>query len=67
MAKPVYGAIVQCPADRGEPAYRGSIRHISTTVQTNIRGVRYVWVTVQKMHSQTRHVWPSHRLGLDIA
>lgn len=59
----VYGTRVHCPADRGDPAYDGTVRHIGTDVQTNIHGVKYVWVTVQSITGAQRGVWPSHRLG----
>lgn len=60
----VYGKQVHCPADRGDPAYMGVVRHVSTDVNKNIHGVEYVWVTVSKVgNGQTSHVWPSNRLS----
>jgi hypothetical protein len=61
-----YGAHVHCPADRGDKAYTGTVRHVDGTVNKNIHGVPYVWVTVQRIPDRSRHVWPSHRLGFTI-
>lgn len=56
--------IVQCPADRGDKAYRARIISFDDKTQTNIHGNEYVWVTVLKLDTQnpSKHVWPSHRL-----
>lgn len=58
---------VHCPEDRGSPAYDGRILGIGKTVHTNIHGVRFRWLTVQRLVDQhTKHVWPSNRLGFHI-
>lgn len=59
------GQCVQCPADRGDPAYTGIVRKFGTNVYTNIRGVRYVWVTVQRPDKHNT-MWPSHRIGVTL-
>ncbi len=66
MSLPKYGDHVHCPADRGEPAYTGTVRDVGTDVLTNIHGVKCVWVSVQRIDSTRRTVWPSHRLGYKI-
>ena len=55
-----HGDTVFCPADRGDPAKTGTVKSVSHNVNKNIRGVEYVWVTVQ--HVGHGSVWPSNRL-----
>lgn len=57
------GAIVHCPADRGDAPYTSRVVHIDPTSNKNIHGVEYVWVTVHRSDTHTNHVWPSHRLN----
>lgn len=57
---------VPCPADRGDAAYYGTIKHVSTSICTNIYGVPYVWCSVEHPGGQRRTVWPSHRLGFNL-
>jgi len=52
--------IVNYPADRGESAGTGKIRSMSKTINKNIHGVEYIWVTVQMFGKSA--VWPSNRL-----
>lgn len=56
------GAIVHCPADRGQPAYSGKVEHIGQAEARDLQGRAYLWITVGRpgMHSS---VWPSNRLG----
>jgi len=58
--------IVRCPANRGDSAYTGRITHVGADVQTNISGIRFVWVTVRRSDADRSAVWPSHRLGFKI-
>lgn len=57
---------VNCPPDRGDAPYSGRIVSIGDTIETNIHGVRYRWITVQRNDTRTQHVWPSHRLGFKL-
>jgi len=57
------GQSVKCPADRGDAPYAAVIVGIGEKVNTNINGVNYRWVEVQKACG-SKHIWPSHRLGL---
>lgn len=66
MTRPTLGAIVRCPADRGDKAFDGKVYHISTLVNTNIDGVLYVWCSVRRMDGSNGGVWPSHRLGFKL-
>jgi hypothetical protein len=61
---PAPGAMVSCPADRGDSAYEGRALYVGSKVQHNNKGDPYVWVTVRKGTGDkaTRHVWPSNRL-----
>ena len=52
------GAIVSFPADRGQPAGRAPITHVSTEPRETFTGTPYVWVTLHNAG-----VWPSNRLG----
>ena len=65
MSAPKVGDIVRCPPDRGSAAYTGTVHFVGKNVYTNIHGVPYVWVTVNKGNT-SREVWPSHRLGYKI-
>jgi len=61
---PKVGDYVKCPADRGDPAFYGTITHVTEKVETNIHGVKYVWCVVKAAsHGCNGGVWPSHRLG----
>lgn len=57
------GDIVACPPDRGNPGYRGTIKHVGAVEAKTTEGTPYIWVTVQ---APWRHaeVWPSNRLSL---
>ena len=55
-------AVVACPADRGDPAYKGTVTHIGSEVSRTVNDVEYVWVEVRHPGG-TKHVWPSNRLG----
>lgn len=57
-----YGNRVTCPPDRGEPSYVGTVRHVGVEQNVSIAGAAYVWVTVQRTHGASLHVWPSNRL-----
>lgn len=65
MSAPRVGQTVRYPADRGDLPGYARIAHVGTTVETNIHGVRFVWVTL-KSQGQSRGVWPSHRLGFKL-
>lgn len=54
------GAIVRCPADRGEPAYRGKVESVGAHVTE--KPVPFVWVSVRTPNGHAV-VWPSNRLG----
>ncbi len=61
------GQTVTCPPDRGDKAFRARVVHIGENVQTNIHGVRYVWVSVRRLNGREGGgVWPSHRLGFNL-
>lgn len=67
MAMPKVDDIVQVPEDRGNKACRGRVISFDTKVETNVFGIRYVWVTVLRLGADPRkEAWPSHRLGYDI-
>jgi hypothetical protein len=58
------GKIVQCPPDRGDNGYIAKIYSYEHVENTNVHGVKYVWVTVVRIDGKpTKHVWPSHRLS----
>lgn len=58
------GQAVQCPKDRGSPAYMGVIKYVSSQVDYNYLGVPYVWIEVK---GSGRHcLWPSNRLGFVV-
>ena len=63
MSAPFIGHRVICPPDRGDKTYCARVVHFTNDVLTNIRGVRFVWVTVRKDDGTPGGVWPSHRLG----
>ena len=56
---------VNCPPDMGGVGYIGVITHINDTVCKNHRGEEFQWITVKDFMTrpQTKHVWPSNRLG----
>jgi len=59
-----FGQLVKCPADRGSPAFTGTVRSEDcATAQSNenLSGEVYIWVTVS--HRGIKSVWPSNRLG----
>lgn len=61
------GQTVQCPPDRGESAYSGSVQvdgtwdYSEAKVHKNLVGVEFIWVMV-KGAGRTR-MWPSNRLS----
>ena len=55
------GAVVACPADRGDPAYTGRIEHVGDPVH-NPGMSPYRWVTVRRPGAHAS-VWSSNRLG----
>lgn len=57
------GDVVHCPADRGDDPYTAKVLNIGELVYNSVTGSNYVWVTVDRGISGTRHVWPSNRLG----
>lgn len=58
---------VTCPEDRGDKPYEGRIMGIGNDMHENAAGVRFRWLTVQRLDGQrTKHVWPSNRLGFKI-
>ena len=58
------GQAVQCPTDRGDPAYPGVIVRLNHIVNYNYLGVPYVWLEVK---GNNKHcLWPSHRLGFVV-
>lgn len=56
------GQRVKCPADRGDPAYYGTVVDVSQTVNFDLKAQPYVWVTVRHPRG-SKHSWPSNRLG----
>lgn len=60
---PVPGTTVQCPADRGDPAFTARIVHVGEQRCNHMGGPEFVWVTVRKLNGMSGGVWPSHRLG----
>lgn len=67
-----YSQRVDCPADRGEPAFIGTVRTRTetiknSTVHKNIRDEEYIWVEVQQPGpGQRKALWPSNRLGWSL-
>lgn len=57
------GDRVNCPEDRGAPAFIGKVASVGPNVSTNINGEEYVWVTVKGPHGFSAGVWPSNRLA----
>jgi hypothetical protein len=54
------GDSVRYPADQGNPAGAGTIRHIDTREQTHLLLAEpFLWVTLENADG----VWPSNRLG----
>lgn len=62
---PAVGDTVQCPEDRGTPAYTGTVTYVGPSININIHGVRYVWCVVRDYNGNC-HQWPSHRLGYKL-
>lgn len=61
-----YGDRVRCPADRGDPAYEGTVRSsdCNTKALSSHMGKEFIWVLVQQPGPRGyRSVWPSNRLG----
>lgn len=61
-----YGDRVHCPADRGDPAYVGTVRSVDcgTTPLASHMGKEFIWVLVRQPGPRGhRSVWPSNRLG----
>lgn len=63
---PKIGDMVNCPADRGDAAYRGKVTHVSGAMQKSHQGVLYAWVSVEHPSRTSRHVRPSNRLGFKL-
>lgn len=62
--KLVYGSKVLCPADRGSPAFVGTVRSndcANIPASPGIYG-KFIWVSVQGDNRGRRAVWPSNRL-----
>jgi hypothetical protein len=58
------GDIVQCPADRGDAAFKAQVVHVGDGTAKNIRDVEYRWITVKRLDGRAGGgVWPSHRLS----
>ena len=59
------GQKVNCPPDMGGAGYIGVITHINDAVFKNSTGEEYQLVEVKDFNArpQTKHVWPSNRLG----
>lgn len=59
------GDKVSCPADRGDPAFTGTVTHANANSKEICKmadtGVEYVWVEVQGPYHKS--LWPSNRLG----
>lgn len=57
------GAVVHCPADRGEPAFTGTVASVGTA-ESSANGKPFVWIEVKHPYpSNRKSVWPSNRLG----
>jgi hypothetical protein len=58
------GQSVRCPADRGDPAYVGTVAHVEQQECTHpcVAGP-FVWVTVRHQNGKQSAVWSSNRLG----
>lgn len=61
--RPEEGAIVNCPADRGDKGYRGRVIEVSDTVSHNHLGEPFHWATIERLDGGTKHVWPTNRLA----
>lgn len=59
---PQIGDVVQCPEDRGDPAYQGKVIIPGSGIQQNSVGQSYVWVTVVGPTGR-KTTWPSNRLA----
>jgi hypothetical protein len=53
------GAIVHCPADRGDPGYTGKVTFVGVEVYET-HGKEYIWISVKGPHHTS--TWPSNRL-----
>ncbi len=60
------GYKVNCPPDRGDKAYTGTVTHVSHEPQTHAcLSKPFLWITVRHPDGRSSSVWPSNRLGLD--
>lgn len=57
------GDRVNCPPDRGQPGYTGTVEYVDTTENKAFSGSPYNWVNVRRDDTKTAHVWPSSRLS----
>ena len=57
------GALVRCPADRGDLPYTGKVTFVGTNESTGSDGKPYVWINVRNPLNGRESVWPSNRLG----
>ena len=57
------GDVVHVPADRGDPAGWGKVKHIGGAVAKTLNGTEYVWITVRHNGLLHSSVWSSNRLG----
>lgn len=61
-----YGQRVSCPADRGSPAFTGTVRTetelIAHAQVYTTNDVEFIWIEVQ-YPDRHKAVWPSNRLG----
>jgi len=58
------GDIVNCPEDRGTPAFTGIVASVGSNVSKTINGDEYVWVSVKSRATRfSAGVWPSNRLA----
>lgn len=62
--KLIYGNRVLCPADRGTPAFVGTVRSNDCLTMPASPGTygKFIWVSVQEDKRGRRTVWPSNRL-----
>jgi len=59
-----YGQQVHCPADRGEPAFVGTVTSegLDTAPVHKYPDLEFIWIEVMRP-GRHKSVWPSNRLG----
>jgi hypothetical protein len=61
------GDKVQCPTDRGEPAFIGTVKTETNLIMeskpiTSYQGQQYIWIQIERTPGVPGGAWPSNRL-----